>query len=117
MRPFVALPRNEEHLADDARRVARIRELRVGIARRAGWEELPARRLERRARWLVDVETDALFLPYAGTVWQMGSARLVAEQKDLTFYVDDDGDVVVLERQPRTWSALEARRAKRSART
>ena len=117
MRPIVMLAQNTEDPSDHARRAARIRELRVSYARRAGWVEIPAERLVPRSRWLVDEENDTLYTLFAGATFASGSATLVADrQTDLAFYVVD-GEPVVLERQAGSWSAISKRLARRSGAT
>lgn len=92
-----------------------IRAARVAAARRLGWEELPETRLIPRGPrgWLVDAETDAVYVPYRGATFERGSARLVAIPTTLSYYVDDDGSPVVLERQPQTWSQIFAGQVRR----
>jgi hypothetical protein len=94
---------------------AQVRERRVEVARRA-WEEIPAGRIERRGLgWLVDVETDAVFILYRGAVFGRGSATLIPDRNPaLVFYLDDAGEPVVLERLPGTWTEIAARLARRS---
>lgn len=112
MRPFVLLPQNQEHAVDDAKRTGRVREMRVGVARKH-WEELPFERLVSHGRYLVD--GDDVYTLFRGVTFESGSARLIADcQPHLAFYIDSDGAPVVLERVPGSWSARAARRGGRA---
>jgi hypothetical protein len=96
-----------------------LRAARVEIARR-NWTEIdPAERLRPRGMgWLVDSESDYIFVLRRGTTFEPGRANLLSgEGFALWFFVDRDGDVVVLERvvSPSTWSEVVERRARRSA--
>lgn len=114
LRPFVLLGANQEDASDDAQRGARLRDARVAAARRVGWKELPEERLVARERWIVDSTTDVVYALYRGAVFETSSAAIIPDRNPrLEFYLDRHGEPVVLERQPRTWSALEARLTKR----
>jgi len=77
---------------------AQVREARVELARREWTEIAPRERLVRRGPWLVDAETDALYVPRRGTTFEPGRAALISGQgAALWFYLDRD-DVVVLEK-------------------
>lgn len=94
-----------------------VREARVTAARRAGWEEVPAERLIPRGRGLlVDAETDACYRRYAGLTFERGSGRLLADRQTLSFYVDDAGAPVVLEKERQSWTELYARRVRQEQR-
>jgi hypothetical protein len=103
-----AAPRN-----DRALHAARLKE-----ARRRFEEIAPEERLRPRGRlgWLVDSETDYLYAPARGEIFEHGSAKLIADQAALWFYLDRDGVPVVLERLPDKWCDLVAAQARRSAR-
>jgi hypothetical protein len=114
MRPIVLLAGNE-HPADDARRARLIRDARIAVIRRVGWDEIPKDRLQPRSRWLVDLETDALFNHYSGTLFATGSANLIPDHvAGLVFYLDDDGEPIVLERLAWRWGEVVERQARRS---
>jgi hypothetical protein len=97
-----------------------LRAARVEVARR-NWREIaPAERLVARGLgWLVDAETDFIFVRRGGTTFEPERASLLSgEGADLWFFVDRDGDPVVLERvtSPATWSEHVARREQRRLR-
>jgi hypothetical protein len=92
-----------------------VRERRVMTARaNRFWSEVEETALVRRERWLIHAETDEMFSPFAAQVWANGSANIAQNDRvPLTFYVDREGEVRFLERQPGTWSQVVARRARR----
>ena len=97
-----------------------VREKRLELARRrTNWTEIPETRLVRRARFLVDAETDLMWVVRRGHVFEPGRAAVgyVSDNAPMTFFVDRDADVVFLEQPggPRTWSEVVARRARRAA--
>lgn len=97
--------RTEPEITEDALLAARI-----GAARSAqGWQELEAVDLVSRGPFLVSAETDAVFTPYRGVVYQTGSASVIATHTRLHFYVDVDG-LHFLEAGTETWSEIFARR-------
>ena len=93
---------------------AEIRRARVARARQhQRFTEIPAGRLVPRHRfWLVDAETDECFVPYRGGVFHAGTASILADQAYLHFYVDEAGEPRFVERQPKTWSEIYAKRAR-----
>jgi hypothetical protein len=96
-----------------------VRAARIEVARR-NWTEIdPPERLFRRGfGWLVDDETDYVFIPRRGTTFETGRASLMTgEGLDLWFFIDrDSGDVVPLERLgTETWSEIVAKRARKQA--
>lgn len=103
---------------DKAAKQQKIREARLKAARgQHNWTEItPAERLVPRgpARfgWLVDAASDRLWRVSRGSVFEPGTARVVATHSAETFYVSRDGDVVALEpAEPfSTWSEVVARR-------
>jgi hypothetical protein len=109
-----------EHAAADE--LAKTRELRVKNARRNSryWHELDEVDLVRRGPFLVSATTDSVFTSYRGTVFARGSRDRSPgsiefdEMRELWFYVMD-GNVVLLERHAKSWSAIVERRAKRQA--
>jgi hypothetical protein len=79
------------------------------------WQEIDAGRLVRRERgYFVDAESDAAYRRYAGDAFSP-SGTIVADQTALAFYVAE-GDVCVLERQPRKWSEIVYQRERAGAR-
>lgn len=95
--------------------VGEVRAARVAAARKH-WEEIPETRLVARGfGLLVDAETDSVYVPCRGTIFERGSARLVDERTGLAFYLDGDGWPVALERRAETWTQLAYRQARRQA--
>jgi hypothetical protein len=95
-----------------------VRAARIETARRAGWREVAYESLVRRARWLVLAETDELLVPRPGVTFEPARATLMSGHGvDLTFAVDPDGDLVVLEKvtHPRSWSEYVRRQTLRGA--
>jgi hypothetical protein len=92
-----------------------LREARVALARRMStWREIPEP--VRRGPWLVDAESDELFVVRRGATFEPGRAHILSgDGFPLSFYVDVDGDVVVLEKvkSPATWSEHVARQTSR----
>lgn len=94
-----------------------LRAARVEVARRA-WEEIaPAERLVARGPgWLVDSETDRIFVRRRGVTFDPGRASIFSgDGAELWFFVDRDGSPVVLERvlSPANWSEHCERRERR----
>jgi hypothetical protein len=88
-----------------------VREARVAFARaNDAWVELEQTQLVKRGpSWLIDVESDRIFVKRPGVAFQPGTAKLefVPPNSALWFYVDaESGELVLLERlvTPRTWS-------------
>jgi hypothetical protein len=92
-----------------------VRDARVAAARRI-WEEIPAERLVGRGLGLlVDAQSDHVYVPCRGAIFETGSARLIDERAGLAFYVNRDGWPVALERQRGTWSEIVRGKALRGA--
>lgn len=94
-----------------------VRQTRLELARRtSAWTEIPETRLVRRGRYLVDAETDLVYVLRRGVVFETGNATVgyVVPGTPMTYTVKA-GDVVFLE-QPssHTWSEVVARRARRT---
>jgi hypothetical protein len=63
--------------------------------------------------FLVHADTDELWTPYRGSIWNPGSANVIFNDSlPMWFYVDANGDVVFLERRPGLWSDIVARQAR-----
>jgi hypothetical protein len=87
--------------APDALAATRIEAARACRA----WTELdPADLFEREHAYVVHGETDEAFLPYRGDAFSP-SGLVVSDQTPVAFVVVD-GDLLVLERQPQSWSDL-----------
>ncbi len=126
LRMLIHPTRNTEttHAPDPARaeHERQVRKARLEIARRQhGWQEIPETRLVQRNRFLVDAETDLLYVLRRGVVFEPGRATIgyIGSDAVLTYYVDRDGGIVFHE-QPggalRTWSEVVPRQARREAR-
>ena len=96
-----------------------IREARVTVARRcSSWTEAADDFVPRGRGLLVSAETDHVYTPARGVIFQTGSATIVADQAPYHFVVDDDGGLRFFERQSRTWTEqLEGRARARAARS
>jgi len=97
-----------------------VRAARLEFARRnPRWVELEEIDLVARDRGLlVSATTDEVFQEHRGVVFDRSSATPIADHAPLAFYVSAaDGVLVFLDRQPDTWSALVARRARRGRAT
>ena len=91
-----------------------LREARLNNARAVNaWTEIQPTDLVTRARWQVHVPTDTVLAPHRGVVFEPSSATPLAVGAPLHFYVDDDGDLVFLERTGKTWSEIYLRQAQR----
>lgn len=79
---------------------------RVEQARRCrAWIELdPAELVRRDGGYLVHADTDEAFQVYRGDAFSP-AGEVVADMTPLRFYVDGD-HVIVLEKQPNSWSEL-----------
>lgn len=86
---------------------------RVAGARRCrAWTELdPTDLVQRERGYLVHADTDEAFLLYRGDAFSP-SGEVVADLTPLRFLVDGD-DVVMLELQPDSWSAMTYQAARR----
>ena len=95
-----------------------VRQARLELARRrAGWTEIPETRLVRRGPFLVDAESDLVFVLRRGHVFEPGKSTVgyVPENTSMIFTVNQDDEVVFLE-QPggiATWSEIVAHKAAR----
>jgi hypothetical protein len=81
---------------------------RLEVARRnSKWTEFEEVDLVARGprnQWFVSATTDEVFEPHRGAVFQSGSTSVIADQADLAFYLDPNGELVFLERIPGTWT-------------
>ncbi len=89
---------------------------RIAAARSCrAWRELdPAELVTRESGYFVDPESDVAYRKYAGDALSP-SAEVVADMSPLAFFVQD-GDVVILEQCPETWTELTYQRARTGAR-
>jgi excisionase family DNA binding protein len=79
------------------------------------WQEVEETSLVRRAMFLVHADTDELWTPYRGSIWNPGSANVIFNADlPMVFYVDSAGDVQFVERIGGTWSAIVERQARKS---
>ncbi len=95
-----------------------VRQARLDLARRqTTWTEIPDTRLVRRGRYLVDAETDLIYVLRGGVVFEPGKAVVgyVPENTPMTFTVYENGKIAFLEQPsgPRTWSEIVAHKAAR----
>lgn len=81
------------------------------------WTELEETALVRRGPYLVHADTDEMFAIRRGVVFEPGRAVVgyVPEGADLSYFVDQAGEIVFLDRQRGTWSDIVAKRARRAA--
>ncbi len=110
--------RSEQEPVDDAQ-AKRLRELRVEAARRnSRWTELKESALvPRPPGFLVDAESDEVFRESRGAVYVPGEIRSSFAERTELYFVVRDGDVLeFLERDPRTWSQIVERQARRKLR-
>ena len=84
-------------LPADKLRAARL----ANVRQRTRWAEIPESRLVRRGPWLVDAEDDRIYTVYKGDVFD-STGRVIFDdtREDLSFAVDKDGDIAILERSP-----------------
>ena len=88
-------------------------EARIAAARRnPRFTEIPDD-LVSRGSCLVSAETDEVYLPHRGVVFERGSAGLIADMVELVFTVTADRELRFLDRQPGSWSDVVKRQAKR----
>jgi hypothetical protein len=105
-----------DEVAEKKRRAfnAAVRPARLEVARRnAKWTEIANDLVPRARGWLVSAETDAIYRGHAGVVFAPYSVTVVADQAELYYYVDRDGDLQFLERIPGTWTEHLEKRAAR----
>lgn len=102
----------DDELAQKRAHRERVRVARLEYARReSGWTEIPAERLvargPRRFGWMVDAETDKVWVRYPGSIFVTGSVTVIQTHSPVTFFVAD-GEVVPIERAQHltTWSAV-----------
>jgi hypothetical protein len=84
-----------------------IRRNRSHSARKTNaWTELEAADLVPRGngRFLVSATDDSVYTEYRGHVWNASGGVEHSEANPLYWFVDEAGDVQLLERQPETWS-------------
>jgi hypothetical protein len=102
-----------EHVLDD-RDAPALREQRVYQARKTNWTELEETVLVERGPWLVDADSDRVYQLHRGATFVGGRLEFDRERTDVAFYVDRNGDVVVLEavHSPATWSEVVERQTR-----
>ena len=94
---------------------------RLEFARRQAnnWTELAEVGLVRRGPFLVDSESDQLYVLRRGVVFEPNRATVgyIPDNTPMTFYVDQADNIVFVERYSgaATWSEIVARRARRGA--
>jgi hypothetical protein len=104
--------------AERAQHAEQVRRARLEVARLTShWTEIEDDLVRRghRGRFLVSASSDEIYTTYAGVVFEPGKATAVSDRAQLHWYQDANGRLVFLEKQPRTWSELVARRARREA--
>ena len=109
-----------DEVAEKKRRAVTValRPKRLEVARRhTKWTEIEDDLVPRGRGYLVSAATDALYTQARGVVFAPYSSNVIADQTELAFYVDREGELVFLERQPGTWSQFVAKRAKRGQAT
>ncbi len=89
---------------------------RIAAARACrAWRELdPADLVTREHGYFVDPENDVAYRRYAGDALSP-SAEVVADMTALAFFVQD-GDVMILEQCPSSWTEITYQRARAGAR-
>jgi hypothetical protein len=119
-RPFTDAAAIEGTTSDQQRNEheRQVREARLDLARRqSNWTELAHVGLVRRGPFLVDGETDQLYIVRRGVVFEPGRATIgyVPDNTPLAWFVDQAGNIVFLEQPggPQTWSEIVERRAAR----
>jgi hypothetical protein len=108
-----------QEVAEKKRRAydAVVRPARLEVARRnPKWTEIENDLVPRGRGWLVSAETDAIYTAVRGVVFAPYSVTVIADQAELYYYADRDGDLHFLERLPGTWTEhLEKRAARERA--
>lgn len=98
-------------------RAARLEEAR----RQTAWTEIAETRLVRRGPFLVDSDTDAVFVVRRGHVFEPGRATIgyVLDKAAMTYFIGRDGHIVFVEPYlgAATWSDIVARKAQRGSAT
>jgi hypothetical protein len=107
-----------DEVAEKKRRALdeKLRPARLEVARlQTKWTEIEDDLVPRGRGWLVSAETDAIYSMVRGVVFAPYSVTVVADQAELFYFVDRDGDLVFLERidPPRTWTEHLEKRAAR----
>ena len=94
-----------------------LRPKRLEIARsNPKWTEVEDDFVPRGRGWLVSAGTDLVYQPARGVIFASHSTNVIADQTELSFYVDDHGDLQFLERLPGTWTQHLEKRAARELR-
>lgn len=108
MRLGLGRPGHVEQVGDrgDPSPAGKLQQRHLDSARRcSAWTELEASALVRRGRrFYVHAETDAIYLPYRGAVWNALGGIEHANTSPLYYFTDETGDVILLEKQAGTWS-------------
>jgi hypothetical protein len=95
----------------------RLRPARLEAARRnAKWSEIADDLVSRGHGLFVSADTDHVYAPVRGVVFETASVAIIADQAPLYFTVAADGGLAFYERRPQTWSEMVARRTRRRAR-
>ena len=95
----------------------KVRQARLDYARRqTSWTYIPQPRLVRRGRYLIDSETDAVFVVRRGHVFEPRGSNVgyVPAGTPMTYTVDQGGDVLFIEPSGggHTWTEICERRAR-----
>jgi hypothetical protein len=88
-----------------------VRQARLDLARRQpAWTEIPETRLVRRGPFLVDAETDLVYVRRRGVVFEPGRANVgyIRESTGMTYTVDQADNIVFLEQPGRPSTAHSA---------
>jgi hypothetical protein len=93
-----------------------VRKARIELARRQStWTEIPETRLVRRGPFLVDAETDLVWIYRRGHVFEPGRATVgfIPDGAAMTYAVDQNDNIIFVEHPggPRTWSEIVERKA------
>jgi hypothetical protein len=120
IRPFTDANLMEGTVTDPQREewAGQVRKARLEVARgQKNWEEIPETRLVQRGRYLVDAETDLVYVRRRGVVFETGNATVgyVVPGTPMTYTVNEADEVVFLELgSSRTWSEIVERKARRA---
>lgn len=94
---------------------SKVEQARIRAARKnPHWTELDPQDLVERGHLFVSVETDQIYAPTRGVIWEPHTARAIADFAPLRFTVDDN-KLRFFEQQPETWSDRIARQARRAS--
>ena len=55
-------------------------------------------------RWLVSASTDRIYQRVRGTVFAPHSVSAIADRTEMSYYIDEDGELVFLEQLHGTWT-------------